>query len=131
MKTLKIILVSFLALFGALTVFMASSVLFDLFGIRAHEGNYVEFVVKANLFCGLIYLFSAWDIWHNKKTGAWALLFAFFVLIITFYFFYNHINQGLPYETKTIKAMTGRSVVTLICCILAFYTMNKNKISQS
>lgn len=127
MKTLKIIICIFLALFGALTVFMGSSVLFDWFGIREIEGNYVEFVVKANLFCGLVYLFASYDIWHNRKTGAYALLTAFIILVITFGFFINHISQGGLYETRTIKAMSFRTVITLIAAVLSFYILKKQK----
>lgn len=127
MRTLKIILCVFLALFGALTLFMGSSVLFDWFGIREIEGNYVEFVVKANLFCGIIYLFASYDIWHNRMAGTYALLAAFFILLITFVFFINHINQGGLYEQKTVKAMSFRTAITLIGCILSFYLIRKNR----
>jgi hypothetical protein len=127
MKTLKIILCVFLALFGALTVFMGSSVIFDLFGIREIEGNYVDFVVKANLFCGLIYLFASYDIWHNRKAGAYVLLAAFIILVITFVFFFNHINQGGLYEQKTVKAMSFRTIITLIAAGLSFYLLKKQK----
>ena len=34
-----------LAGFGLLTLFLSTSVIFDLFGIRAKEGNYVLFIV--------------------------------------------------------------------------------------
>lgn len=127
MKTLKIILIAFLTLFGVLTVFMGSSVLFDLFGIRAHEGNYVEFVVKANLFCGIIYLLAAWDIWRGKKAGSYSLIAALIILIITFVFFINHINQGGLYEPKTIKAMSFRTIVTLVACVLSFWILKKER----
>lgn len=127
MKTLKIILCVFLALFGALTVFMSSSVIFDLFGIREIEGNYVDFVVKANLFCGLIYLFASYDIWRNRKAGAYALLAAFVILVITFVFFFNHINQGGLYEQKTVKAMSFRTIITLVAAVLSFYILKKQK----
>ncbi len=127
MRTLKIILCVFLALFGALTVFMGSSVLFDWFGIREIEGNYVEFVVKANLFCGIIYLFASYDIWHNRMAGTYALLAAFFILLITFVFFINHINKGGLYEQKTVKAMSFRTAITLIVFGLSFYILKKQK----
>ena len=39
-----------LTAFGLLTLFLSTSVIFDLFGIRAKEGNYVHFVVWANSF---------------------------------------------------------------------------------
>jgi hypothetical protein len=40
-KTLPYIIAILLAAFGLLTLFLSSSVIFDLFGIRAKEGNFV------------------------------------------------------------------------------------------
>lgn len=125
MKTLRIILILFLALFGLLTVFMGSSVVFDLFGIREIEGNYVNFVVKANLFCGIIYLFSAYDLLKNKKTAVYALGFALIILLITFGFFIYHINQGGLYEPKTVKAMSFRTIVTFAAFFLSIRLFNR------
>lgn len=58
--------------FGLLTLFLSSSVIFDLFGIRAKEGNYVLFVVVTNFICSILYLFAAFGIiknmiWPTKK----------------------------------------------------------------
>ena len=39
------IITAVLGAFGMLTLFMSSSVIFDLFNIRVHEGNYVLFIV--------------------------------------------------------------------------------------
>jgi hypothetical protein len=44
-KTLLYTLPILLTGFGLLTLFLSTSVIFDLFGIRAKEGNYVLFVV--------------------------------------------------------------------------------------
>jgi len=43
-------LIAVLLLFGGITLFLSASVLFDLFGMREKEGNYVQFVVLANFF---------------------------------------------------------------------------------
>ena len=58
----RIILLIFLLLFGAVTLFMSSSVLFDWFGIREKEGNFVTLIVWANLICGVLYLIAAFGI---------------------------------------------------------------------
>jgi hypothetical protein len=41
-----------LTLFALITVFMSGSVIFDLFGIRAKEGNYMLFIVVSNFISG-------------------------------------------------------------------------------
>ena len=40
-QILRYVLAVVLLLFGALTLFLSTSVIFDLFGVRAREGNYV------------------------------------------------------------------------------------------
>ncbi len=123
---MKNILVIFLFIFGGLTVFMGSSVIFDWFGIREIEGNYVNFVVIANLICGLIYLFAAYNLIKNKKISGYALLIAFLILIVTFSLFINYISNGGIYEQRTLKAMSFRTAITLIAAFLSFRIYKKN-----
>lgn len=123
---MKNILVIFLFIFGGLTVFMGSSVIFDWFGIRKIEGNYVNFVVIANLICGLIYLFAAYNLIKNKKISGYALLIAFLILIVTFSLFINYISNGGIYEQRTLKAMSFRTAITLIAAFLSFRIYKKN-----
>ena len=93
-KWLKIILTGFLLLFGAITVFLASSVILDLFGIRAKEGNYVPLVVWANLFAGLLYLMAAILIIRNSGNAARILWFAVVILLIAVTGFWWHVYSG-------------------------------------
>ena len=46
--------------FALLTLFLSSSVIFDWFGIRAKEGNYILLVVWANFISSILYLFAAY-----------------------------------------------------------------------
>jgi hypothetical protein len=46
-KILPYLFATLLAGFGLLTLFLSTSVIFDLFGIRAKEGNYVVFAIIA------------------------------------------------------------------------------------
>ena len=55
-KVLPYFLATILGAFGLLTLFLSTSVIFDLFGIRAKEGNYVLFVVWANFISSVLYL---------------------------------------------------------------------------
>lgn len=56
-----------LAAFGLLTLFLSASVIFDLFGIRAKEGNYVLFIVWANFISSIIYLIASYGIIKSKS----------------------------------------------------------------
>lgn len=107
---------------------MTISVLFDLFGIREKEGNYVLFVVQANLVCGFLYLISIGLNFKNKfKESFFILSFAFLILAITFYFLKLHIDGGGIYEEKTVKAMTFRIIFTLVMAGLSFVFWKKHK----
>ncbi|MEC5156905.1 hypothetical protein [Chryseobacterium sp. MP_3.2] len=108
----KIILLIFLVLFGAVTLFMSSSVLFDWFGIRAKEGNYVPLVVWANLICGIHYLVAAYGILKNQTWAKVPLVISLIILVLAYMGLFININNGGLYETKTIGAMAFRILVT-------------------
>ncbi|MCC7444791.1 MAG: hypothetical protein IT263_08160 [Saprospiraceae bacterium] len=108
-----------LFIFGAATVFMGGSVLFDLFDMRAKQGNYIPFVVLANWICGFIYLLAAYGLIARKQWTKNLLFVALVLLIATFLGFAYHIFSGGLYEMKTLGAMTFRTLLTLIMLIVA------------
>jgi len=114
-----------LTAFGLLTLFLSTSVIFDLFGIRAKEGNYVLFVVWSNFISSILYLFAAYGFIKNKNWTSILLGISTIILIAAFIGLQIHINSGGIYETKTIGAMIFRITVTLVFAIIAFFTINK------
>jgi predicted RND superfamily exporter protein len=126
-KVLPYLIAAILAAFGLLTLFLSSSVIFDFFGVRAKEGNYVLFVVWSNFISSLLYLFAAYGFIENKKWTANLLGISSIVLIFAFIGLLFHINSGGIYETKTIGAMIFRITITMVFAILAYYTINKHR----
>lgn len=122
---ISIPLASILAIVGTATVFMGGAVLFDFLGMRALEGNYVSFVVMANWICGFIYLVAAYGFWKQKIWTEKLLWLSFLILVIGFAGFINHIYLGGLYETKTIYAMSFRSLLSLTMAILAHFIIRK------
>jgi hypothetical protein len=114
-----------IAAFGLLTLFLSTSIIFDWFGIRAKEGNYVLFVVWANFICSLLYLFAAYGFIKAKKWTFLLLGLATIVLISTFVIFKIYIYSGGIYETKTVEALIFRTIITLIFVIFAYFTIAK------
>ena len=114
----KTILLIFLIIFGGVTLFMSSSVLFDWFGIREKEGHFIPFVVWANWICGLLYLIAASGILRNQSWAKLLLIISLVILILTYFGLFIQINNGVPYETKTIGAMTFRIAVTALFIFL-------------
>ena len=124
-KLLPSLLAIFLIGFGLLTLFLSTSVIFDLFGIREKEGNYVLFVVWSNFISSILYLFAAYGFAKSKKWTATLLGISTMILIAAFIGLKIHANSGGVYETKTIGAMIFRIAVTLVFAIIAFFTINK------
>lgn len=114
----------FLIAFGLLSLFLTSSVIFDLFGIRAKEGNYVLLIVWANFISALLYLSAAYGLIKEKRWSVIALAASFLILIIAFFGLTMHITKGLPYELKTVSAMIFRISITFAFTILAYFSVN-------
>ena len=116
-----------LAFFGLVTLFMSTSVIFDLFGIREKEGNYVLFVVIANFICGILYMVAAYGLFLNKNRATTILSIATAILLITFIALAFHIFRGGIYEKKTIAAMSFRTLLTIGFTLVAKKYIDKQK----
>lgn len=114
--------------FALVTLFMSSSVIFDWFGIREMEGNYVPFIVWANLIAAFLYLGSAYGLLKSKRWAFWVLTGTAVILFISVIGLFVHINLGGSFEMKTVGAMVFRIVLTVIFAILVYYkTAIQNK----
>lgn len=116
-----------LAIFGLITLFLSSSVIFDLFGIREKEGNYVLFVVISNFVASLLYLFATYGFIKNKIWTAKLLYVSSGILVVAFVGLLVHVNSGGIYETKTIGAMVFRIIFTLTIGTAALLMIKKTK----
>jgi len=122
---------SLIAAFGLLTLFLSSSIILDLFGIRAQEGNYVLFVVWANFISSLIYLFAAYGIFRYKKWTSKLLASTIIILVLAISGLYFHINSGGIYEAKTVSALFFRIGLSIVFTILAYFNYKKIKPNES
>jgi len=115
-KTSAVILTAF----ALLTLFLTTSIFFDLFGVREREGHYVMFVVIANFICSLLYFPAIYGFWNGKRWTTNLLFLSSTVLIITLIVFLFYINNGGLHETKTIGALAFRIIVTSVFGVLSF-----------
>lgn len=114
-----------ISLFSLVTLFMSSSVIFDLFGVREKEGNYVLFVVVSNFIAGIIYLLAAYGLFTEKKWATKLLLVAVTILVVSFVGLLIHVKAGGIYEHKTIVAMLSRIVITLAFAGISWFFITK------
>ena len=126
-RNIRYIAAFILTAFALLTLYLSSSLIFDLNGVRAEEGDYVLIVVWANFICSILYLFSAYGFMKAKKQTILYLGVAILVLLSAFILFGIHIYTGGIYMTKTIGAMIFRILVTVIFGAVAYYTINKEQ----
>ncbi|MBP6584966.1 MAG: hypothetical protein KA215_04785 [Flavobacterium sp.] len=127
-KLIPYLLATILSAFGLLTLFLSTSVIFDLFGIRAKEGNYVLFIVWSNFISSILYLFAAYGLVKNKKWTTKLLAISSIILIVAFIVLQFYISSGGIYEKKTVGAMIFRISVTLVFAIIAYFTISKKKL---
>lgn len=125
-RVLPVSLAALLTAFGLLTLFLSSSVIFDLFGIRAKEGNYVLLVVWANFLSSILYLVAAYGFVKSRKWTIKPLGISAIILVLAFAGLLIHINSGSIYETKTVGAMLFRILVTAVFAALAYVLILKN-----
>lgn len=121
----KTILVIVLILFGAVTLFMSSSIIFDWFNIREKEGNYVAGIVWANLVCAILYLVAAYGIFKNQTWSRFPLTISLLILILAYIGLFIHINNGGLYETKTVGAMAFRIGITALLLFITTKILKK------
>ena len=131
MTLVQKIVTSVIMVFGLLTLFMSSAVIFDLFDIRDKEGNYVLFIVWTNFISGLLYLFVVWGLLKQYSWTTNVLALISLILIISFVALFVYINKGGIYETKTAYAMLFRIVVTLIFTLFSWNFNNKKQLKNS
>ena len=124
-KALPYLLATILTGFGLLTLFLSTSVIFDLFGIRAKEGNYVLFIVWSNFISSILYLIASYGFVTSKRWTAKLLGVSTIILITALIGLFYHINSGGIYETKTIGAMIFRISVTMVFAALSYFTITK------
>lgn len=129
-KIFRYLLATILTGFGLLTLFLSTSVIFDLFGIRAKEGNFVLFIVWSNFICSILYLFSAYGFFKIKSWTKLLLAIASVILIVSFVSLKLYISNGGIYETKTVNAMIFRISLTVAFTLIAYFTTTKNQANE-
>lgn len=111
--------------FGLLTLFLSSSVIFDLFGIRAKEGNYVLFVVWSNFISSILYLLAVYAFVKRNKWSARLLAISLLILCTAFAGLLVYAADGGIHESKTIGAMVFRISFTLIAWSVPYFVISR------
>lgn len=113
-------------LFGLITVFTSGSVLFDLFGVREQQGNFVPFAVTGNFLIGFLYLWVAYGFFKSKYWTPSLLFFVISALLVLFSAFLLHGFFGGIYESKTVYAFIFRILFTGLLIVISWFGIRKS-----
>ena len=130
-KALPYLIAIVLAGFVLLTLFLSASVIFDLFGIRAKEGNYVPLVVWATFISSILYLVAAYGLLKMKKWPVWLLVISAVILVAAFIGLKIHISEGGLYEAKTVNAMIFRIGLTTLLALVSYFLFKNKQLSKN
>ena len=106
--------------FGLLTIKSGGSVLFVDGPFRKDAGNYVPFVVWFNFLAGFTYLIAGGGLWMQKHWAVWISIFIVVATLAVFAILGIHILKGGMYETRTIAAMSLRTVAWALIAMFAY-----------
>ena len=126
-KILKYSFILLITAFTLLTLFLSSSIIFDLFGIREKEGNYVLFVVFSNFIASLLYLYSILLFLKDKKKAHLPIVIAVLILIGAQIGLHFHIQAGGLFETRTVHALYFRIILSSIFAFTLRYFQKNNE----
>ena len=130
-KLKKYLPATIITAFGLLTLFLSTTIILNLIGMREKQGNYVLFVIWVNFFCGLIYVASGYGFVKAKKWTAYLLGLAIVALIITYITFNSYVANGGIHKEDTFGALKFRLGVTSLFTLIAYFTINKKSINKN
>ena len=106
-------------IFGVVTIVVGGKTLFGGTEVRTAAGNIVPFVLWFNFVAGFAYVIVGvglflWKRWAAQLSAAIAA-----ATIAVFIAFVAHISLGGAFESRTVGAMTIRSVVWIVIAVSA------------
>jgi len=107
--------------FGLLTLKSGGAVLFIDGEDRLAAGNYVPFVLWFNFIAGFFYIIAGAGLWQRRQ---WAVKLSFLIVLATLIVYVLlglHILSGGLYETRTVIAMSLRSVIWVFIAAFAYW----------
>ena len=105
--------------FGVATIRAGGLVLFGNERAVADAGSYVGFVLWFNFIAGFFYVLAGIGMWLRQRFGAWLAALLAAATVAVFIAFGVHIVTGGTWETRTLAAMTLRSVVWIVLAAIA------------
>lgn len=121
---LRIRVVSLVAVaFGLLTIREGGTILFGGEAARALAGDYVPFVLWFNFLAGFAYVIAGAGLWLRHRWAVWLAVAIAGATGLTFAAFGAHVYAGGAYETRTVIAMSLRTLVWVAIAALSWRSL--------
>ena len=111
MRIGRYVMAAVAVVFGLMTLREGGAVLFGSDGARQAAGDYVGFVVWFNFLAGFAYVVAGVGFALRWEWSRWLAVVIAAGSAIVFGIFALHIMQGGAYETRTVAAMTFRTLL--------------------
>lgn len=109
--------------FGLLTLKEGGTVLFGGPQARAAAGQVVPFVLWFNFLAGFAYVAAGVGLWLQRRWALWLAIAIAGSTGLVFVAFGAHVLGGGAHETRTVVAMTLRTLVWAALAAIAWKTM--------
>lgn len=107
-------------LFGVLTLKEGGSVLFIDGEARRAAGEYVPFVLWFNFITGFAYILAAVGLWLQRRWSIWLAFLVAGATLVVFAAFGVHVYLEGAFESRTVIAMTLRTLIWLTIAVVAW-----------
>lgn len=114
------------AVFGLLTIASGGMALFGSGSTRAAYGSAVPFVLWFNFLSGFVYLLAAYGLYTCRWWGIALAIFIAITTVLVFMAFGVAVAIGVPFEMRTVGAMTVRAAFWLG---VAWYATGPGRVS--
>lgn len=110
--------------FGLLTIVSGGRALFGSTEVRAALGHTVPFVLWFNFLAGFLYVLAGTGLLRGKRWATHLSLLLAISTLVVFAAFGVHVFSGGAYETRTLGAMTLRSLFWIALAAASFRAKN-------
>jgi len=113
--------------FGLLTIVSGGRALFGSTEVRTALGHTVPFVLWFNFLAGFLYVLAGTGLLWGKRWAAHLSLLLAISTLVVFAAFGVHVFSGGAYETRTLGAMTLRSLFWVALAAASFRAKNASE----
>jgi len=119
---------AFLGLFGIISMFITSSIIFKLNFLKIQHTNQLPYILYVNFACSFLYLFASYGFFTKNKWTTASLFSAVGILIFTYVGLIIHIQAGGFLDMFIIKLMLVKVSLTILLAGISWFYLTRTKL---